>query len=853
VIRLSETIKQLSACKSDTLVAQVLDHAPVALFAVDRNDMVLFSVGRAAAVMSLEVGLVYHRGRGPLGSTVPDGALEIGSSSSTPLSQAPIELIEALDQALAGEHATVLIRRNGLVVSVSIEPVVAGGRVIGAEGVGVDITTYHLALEAVRDREERMRQIVQAVPDGILLINEHGCLEGFNPAASVMFGYAAGEVIGRHVAMLVPEAVGCASPAALARCFALDPMAAGSSLSPSVDLDDSAAVGREAVGRHRNGSRFPIEIRINELRRERWLGFIGIVRDISQRKAIEQALQTSQERYALAARGSNDGLWDWDIPGNSVYYSARWREMTGFEASAHVGRLDDWLNRIHPDDREWVSAALAGGIERAGSPFQIEYRLLRDGGTYRWMLARGIALGDSGGQPVRVAGSQTDINELKLAFEQLQFDALHDRLTGLGNRLTLLQKIDQSLRLAERHPELRFAVIFADVERFSQVNEALGYEIGDRLLNLIGQRLCHIAQEDASVARTGGDDFGVLLDRLTSSDQALSFASRVVEAFSIPFEIAGRDVFLAISVGVAISSDNYHKAEEMLRAAELAMRKGKGRIGIEVADDDSRQRAVRRFDIEDGLRRAVARGELDLHYQPIVQLADGRLAGFEALARWQRPDHGMVPPAEFIPVAETTGLIVPIGREVLERAALQLAAWQSRGHRDLFVCVNVSGRQFAERGFIDDVKAILDRCQVDPRRIKLEITESQIIECPELAAETLRRLKALGLTVAIDDFGTGYSSLSYLYKFAFDTLKIDGSFAARMDRDEDCRAIVNAIGALARSLKVTVVAEGIESLAIVPFLLAADITFGQGYAYSRPMPAAACTPWMERSVGGLGG
>jgi diguanylate cyclase (GGDEF)-like protein/PAS domain S-box-containing protein len=553
-------------------------------------------------------------------------------------------------------------------------------------------------------------------------------------------------------------------------------------------------------------------------------------------KRSQAALLASEERYALAARGTNNGLWDWDLQTDEAYYSPRWKAMLGYKEEEVGTSPDEWLIRVHPDDVEQVRAGLAAHHQGCTAHFESEHRMLHKDRTYRWMLGRGAAVWDHNGKGLRMAGSLTDITEGKVS----------DALTSLPNRILLIDRIGRALERSRRHPDARFAVLFLDLDRFKTINDSLGHLIGDRLLVAFARRVGECLRTSDTLARTavshtlarlGGDEFTILLENISDLSDAVGVAERIQMELASPFNLNGHEVFVSTSIGITLGGPEYHLAEDLLRDADTAMYDAKtlGTARYKVFDSAMRDRAVCRMRLETELRWALDRHEFRLHYQPIVALESDRLVGFEALLRWQHPDRGLIVPQDFIAVLEETGLIVPVGWWVLEEACRQMTAWHAL-YPDLLpltIAVNLSSKQFLQARLVEHVERQLRESGMDPRSLKLEITETSIMNDPDSAATLLTRLRALGVRVGIDDFGTGYSSLNYLRTFPVDTLKIDRTFVQQMVKDPKDLEIVRTILTLANNLAIDVVAEGVETLHQRDKLQTMGCEFGQGYYFSK--------------------
>jgi diguanylate cyclase (GGDEF)-like protein/PAS domain S-box-containing protein len=562
----------------------------------------------------------------------------------------------------------------------------------------------------------------------------------------------------------------------------------------------------------------------------------------SEQQNTLDELATSKERYALVTSSTTDGLWDWNLASNEMQFCPRWKAMLGHRADEIGNRPDEWLKRIHPDDVESVQTAITSHLLHSTPRFQSEHRLRNSDGSYRWVLARGLAIWDARRAVYRMAGSLTDISEQKESEARLLHNAFHDVLTSLPNRALFMDRLARSLERARCGDDYLFAVLFLDLDRFKVVNDSLGHQLGDQLLIAIARRLDACLRPGDMVARMGGDEFAIILDHLKLVDDATQAAERIHKEMSQPFNLSGHEVFASVSVGIAHSLTPYEQAEDFLRNADTAMYRAKdqGRGRSELFDKGMHAKAVALLELETDLRRAIQRDEFRVYYQPIVSLEDWRIAGFEALIRWQHPQQGFISPIQFVPVAEETGLILPIGEWVMRQSCRELHEW----HRQfpiqppLSISVNLSGKQFMQPDLIALIEGILKETNLDAACLKIEITESAIIENIEAAAEILRQLKALGIRISLDDFGTGYSSLSYLHRFPIDTLKIDRSFVSRMHMPKNAE-IVRTIISLAVNLGMDVIAEGVESREQIIQLTGLGCQYVQGYLLSKPMDGRA--------------
>jgi diguanylate cyclase (GGDEF)-like protein/PAS domain S-box-containing protein len=562
-----------------------------------------------------------------------------------------------------------------------------------------------------------------------------------------------------------------------------------------------------------------------------------------ERRRSAEALRKSQERYALAVRGANDGLWDWDLDSDKIFYSQRWKSMLGF-AEADIGTsTSEWFDRIHPDDRPPFRRHLEAHLAGDSDHFEFEHRMRNLDGEYLWVLARGVAIRDGRGKAYRMAGSQTDITARKKAEHQLQHDALHDGLTGLANRVLFMDRLACALADLQRRAQPNFAVLFFDLDRFKNINDSLGHTVGDKLLVGIARRLEHFLRPGDTVARLGGDEFAILIHRVDDASGAIHVADRIQDVLNMSFSIDGHDVIVTASIGIAHSSTGYTNPEEILRDADIAMYRAKaeGKARYEVFDRDMHQSAVALLKLETELRRSVHSGDFVMNYQPIVSLEHGRIVGFEGLVRWQHPERGIVTPSHFIAIAEETGLIVPLGWWVLRESCTQTRRWQRDFPSDppLWISVNMSGKLFMRSDMVDELLGILEETGLDPKNLRIEVTENVVMDHAETAVRNLMELRSMGIKLSVDDFGTGYSSLSYLQRFHYDSLKIDRTFVSQLGVPGESRAIVETILNLANSLGIGVVAEGIETADQVDRLREMQCSHGQGYWFARPLAVDA--------------
>lgn len=571
---------------------------------------------------------------------------------------------------------------------------------------------------------------------------------------------------------------------------------------------------------------------------------IVITRNITARKRTVDALRESENRYALAAEGANDGLWDWNLNTNEIFYSARWKSLVGFMENEISNSPTEWLDRVHPEDLEHVQSTIDAIKESPSTQLSVEYRILHKDKNYLWVLTRGIAVTDDSGKVYRLVGSQTDITARKIAEEQLRHDAFHDKLTGLPNRALFLDRLANLVARAKRHEKYLFAVLLIDLDRFKLVNDSLGHILGNQLLLKISKKIRGCLRGGDTLARLGEDQFVILLDDIVNVEGAMHFADRIQMAISTPFLINNEKIYITASMGIVINSDEgSDDPEVLLRDATTAMHRAKlsGKARAEVFNSAMHSKAMNRLKLEAELRRALENNEFRMYYQPILSLKDGKIIRLEALIRWFHPERGIVPPLEFIPVAEETGLIIKLGEWILRTVCLQIKAWHDAGHPELGMAINFSAKQFQQANLADLIKNTIEETGADPSKIELEITETVAIQDIELSIKILKKLKLLGISISIDDFGVEYSSLSNLKHFPIDSLKVDRTFIRDIPDNADDTAITRAIIALAHSLGLKVVGEGVEGHDQLKYLRDTGCDEAQGYLFCHPLPADEIT------------
>jgi diguanylate cyclase (GGDEF)-like protein/PAS domain S-box-containing protein len=681
--------------------------------------------------------------------------------------------------------------------------------------------------------DERYRSLFEASRDAIYITTREGSFLDANSSFLEMFGYTRDELLDRNAADLYLDASG------------------RHEFQRAIERN-GALRNFEIKLRHRDGAAIDALISAAAYKSQRGevLWYQGIIHDYSARKSAEAALERSEHFARTIISSVGEGVIVYDRELRYQVWNRFMEELTGLSAEHMLGKhaIDSFLHL-----REWgidklLQRALAGERVRSDdTPYRVP-ETGRDG----WVTALYSPHLAPNGEVIGVVAIIHDVTERKRAEEQLQHNAFHDSLTGLPNRALFLDRLERVIKHVQRHAEYTFAVLFLDLDRFKIVNDSLGHSTGDDLLIAIGHRLEACLREGDSVARLGGDEFAILLDDVRDVNDATRVADRIERELAAPFLLRGHEVFTTASIGIALSSTGYANSGELLRDADTAMYRAKsgGPGRYEVFDRAMHLHAVEQLKIETDLRHAVQRNELVLHYQPIVQLDSGEITGFEALLRWQHPRHGLMQPTDFISLAEETGMIVSIGWWVLREACTQLRRWLNAYPwiPDMTVSVNLSSRQFNQPDLVHQIDQILDATGCAGRHLKLEITESAVMQDAPQSAAMLRALKDRGIALCIDDFGTGYSSLSYLKSFPIDTLKIDRSFVGQVDENTSTVDLIETIVGLSRILSISAVAEGVETPEQLELVRRLGSHYGQGFYFSTPLPAAQAEELLASGV-----
>lgn len=693
--------------------------------------------------------------------------------------------------------------------------------IVGFAGLALFVDRMRRTNQALRTSEAAYRLLAENTKDVIIWSDLDTIRRYVSPASVAVLGYPPEDIIGtRPIDFVHPEDI-----AQYRQVLS--------------DLVEGRIEGAITTQRYRrqDGSWVWIEACLKVTRlpgSSEPIGYVSSLRDVTDRKAAETALRSSEERLAFALDSGSDGLWDWDLPTGKVWLSDRWQSMLGYEPGEIEGHIEACEQLTHPVDVVTVRRLLLDHIGGRTPIFECELRMRKKDGGHTWILSRGkVVTRDATGRPLRMVGTHIDIAERKHAEHQLEHLATHDVLTGLPNRALFRDWLGREMDNAQRRGHI-FAVLACDLDRFKAVNDSLGHPAGDSLLRAVAERLTSVIHEGDTVARLGGDEFAIVLREPDLLQTATTTAQQVIEALQSPFDLGGRSVSVGVSIGIAVGPQDGGDPDQLFKNADIALYRAKaaGRNTFRFYEPGMDAAIAARNVLELDLREAVRLGQFELYYQPIIELATDTTSGFEALMRWRHPVKGLVSPADFIPLAEETGLIVPLGSWALREACREAAAWPG----DLRVAVNVSAAQFTTPGLEHCVVSALAASGLRPDRLELEITESVLIGDADSVTACLHRLRALGIRIALDDFGTGYSSLNYLRRFPFDKIKIDRSFVAEI-ADADTAAIVRAIVGLGGRMGASITAEGVENDVQLSCIRREGCTEAQGYLLSRPLPA----------------
>ncbi len=696
-----------------------------------------------------------------------------------------------------------------------------------------EIATRKTAEDRLRDEKDFADAAIQSLPGAFFMFDANGKMIRWNKSFADTTGYGHDDMQNKRALDFIAPKDRVTVSDAIRRVF-----------------ESNHEVVIEAEIRSKSGRETPYSFhgRAVDIGGQRFC--IGVGSDITDRRRAEREITRAKERLDLALVGSNLAIWDWDLAAGEVYFSEDWEALLECKPTEQPGTVfsgDEVLSWNHPDDQERFREALVAAAKGDSADFLIEYRVPDAHGEWVWMQSKGKVTERSGdGRALRMTGTSSNITKRKMAEDRVEFLATRDPLTGLPNRALLNDRLEQGVASAARKKS-RLAFMFIDLDRFKTINDSLGHDVGDELLKRVSARLSACVRATDTVARLGGDEFAVILDNLPvgeaedAHEGAQNVADKMIASLAAPIMINGQHLNTSCSVGISLFPTDGQDPQTLMKHADVAMydAKAKGRNNYQFFSHEMNARAQERLSIENFLRLALRRNELLLYYQPRVSFLTGQVTGVEALIRWQHPRRGLVMPDKFIGVAEDSGLIVPIGEWVIEHAFLQIAEWRERSGRDLKLAVNLSvGQMYDGDRLMRAISTCAKAANLDPTVVELELTESMLLKNIDDTAELLTRLGKMGVGLAIDDFGTGYSSLSYLKQLPVDTIKVDSSFVRDIGTDPNDEAIIRAIIAMTHSLKLNVVAEGVEREDQYRVLRDLECDEYQGYFFSKPLPPA---------------
>ena len=774
------------------------------------------------------------QGQGPTGTAIRSGATVINNDTENNQQFAPWRVHA---QALGyRSSAATPVRAHARVVGAlnvyAAEPHAFGpDKVVLLEKLATDIGLaigHRASLDALRESEERFRLLLDCSPEAIFGSDERGMCTFVNPACLTMLGYTQEEMLGKSMHHLIHHTYPDGRPYPKEAC-----RVRASTLKGQPTHVESEVYWRK------DGTSFPVEYWSHPMYRKGDLvGSVVNFVDISERKRAEEALRESEARFRAMADHSADWIWSIDTGGRHIYSNQRGVASLGYTVEEFLAL--DSVSLVHPDDVPLFNETFEEAKSAKQGWKNIVLRWRHRNGSYRTFESNASAQFNEAGELIGFQGVDRDITERRQAEERIEFLAHHDALTALPNRILLRDRFDHALSMAERSRS-RVAMLFLDLDNFKVVNDTLGHAAGDELLLTVVKRLSRCTRDSDTISRQGGDEFILLLNDIPDLETVERVASETLSQLAEPVEINGHELNASCSIGVAIYPEDGSDFDSLLQKADAAMynAKGAGRNTYRFFDEQMNLQAHEHLLLQNRLHQALFRAEFYLHYQPQLEINSGRVIGVEALLRWNNPELGEVAPARFIPVAEGSGLIVSIGEWVLEEACRQAQALRQAGWSDLTMAVNLSAMQFRRAGLIETVAGALERSGLPPHLLELELTESILLQDVDNNLDMVHRLKALGVRLSIDDFGTGYSSLSYLKRFAVDKLKIDRSFVRDISTDPDDAAIVRAVIQLARSLRLGIIAEGVETQEQLVFLREEGCQDVQGFLFSRPLAPAA--------------
>jgi diguanylate cyclase (GGDEF)-like protein/PAS domain S-box-containing protein len=704
----------------------------------------------------------------------------------------------------------------------------------------IEVTLARYKVEKqLKDSERWLATVLKSIGDGVIACDRNRNITFMNPVAETLTKWSQTEAEGKSVT----EVFNITNSET--RNLLHHPVTQALKLGVVVGIpENTILITKEGSEIPIDDSAAPIKDEKNNVR-----GAVWVFRDITERKQSEAELHRRQQEFKALVENAPDIIARFNAQLQYLYVNPAIEALTGIPALTFIGKTNAELNMPEGVGWLWEQKLRQVFCAKQENEFEFGFPIATGAKYYHARLVPELA---NDGRIESVLCIARDITALKLAEAKLIHDASHDALTELPNRALFLERLERAILHSQRRSDYLFAVLFLDLDRFKVINDSLGHAVGDRLLIAFARRLETCLRSNDTVARLGGDEFTILLDDLADVSDVSLVANRIQTSMASPFNINGHEIFISTSIGIAFSATDKAQAEELLRNADIAMYRAKtrGRARHEVFDTEMYAQATKLLQLETDLRRAIARQELLVYYQPIVSLSSNKIIGFEALVRWQHPQQGLIPPAQFIPIAEETGLIVEIGYWVLCEACRQMRVWQEQFPTAplLTISVNISSRQFSQPDLNEQIARILKETGLEASSLKLEITESVLMENTQLATDMLLKLREMNIQIHIDDFGTGYSSLSYLHRFPSNAVKIDRSFVSRIGSKGENLEIVRAIVALARSLNMDAIAEGVETIEQLTYLKALKCKYAQGYYCSRPLNSQSMERLIARGV-----
>ncbi len=708
----------------------------------------------------------------------------------------------------------------------------ADGNIVKWFGTNSDIHKQKQVETALRESEERFRLFMNNSPAVAFMKDEEGRYVYFNETMKNIFNIKKRELLGKSAFGLMPQ----------------EEAQAVIENDLQVIREDKAVQLIEIIplpdGEHRSWLSFKFPMK--DSYGKRFVG--GVAIDITEREHAEKALKKSENKIRTLLDSMSEGLIQVSPDETVEFVNNRFCTMLGYETDEILGKTTyDFLF----DGEDHKTLDEANIKRRKGVVGDYELKLKKKSGELIYVIVGGAPLINDDGQISGTMGVFTDITERKRAEDQLLHDAFHDTLTGLANRALFMDHLRMTIERRRSPHSNQYAVLFLDFDRFKIINDSLGHAEGDELLRQIAKRLASSTRTGDLVARLGGDEFVILLNELVNANEALLVAERILEDLKLPFNLQEREIFMTASIGIALSTTGHQRAEDMLRDADIAMYQAKsnGKAQFKIFDRTMHEEASKQLLLETEMRRALDRGEFEIHYQPIIILENNTLKGFEALVRWRHPQRGLIYPGEFIPVAEENGLIHPLGAWILRESCRQMNYWHKNNPQSshLSISVNLSAKQFSQSDLANQIADALEKTGLNPNCLRLEITESELMQNSETTVQTMKKLHKLGIRWSLDDFGTGYSSLRYLHQLPFHLLKIDRSFINQMMESNEKFEIVSTIVKLAKNLKMLVVAEGIENTEQLSTLKEQGCELGQGFLFSKPLDADKAQLYIEEA------